>query len=245
MERIDELQRGGYRLIQDTDQFCFGTDAVLLADFAKAKAGEKVMDLCSGTGVVSILMLARYPKALYSALELQPQMVALSKRSVALNQIEDKVQIFEGDVRQVKAQFAPRSFQALTVNPPYMKVEDAITSAHTPVALARHEISCSLRDIMEAAAYLLTDKGRFYMVHKPQRLVEIIDEMLRVKIEPKRLRMVHPFVDKAPAQVLIEGSLHGGRELRIEPPLITYEKPGIYTQEMKEVYGLDGHHSSL
>lgn len=245
MERIDELQRGGYRIIQDPERFCFGTDAVLLADFAKAKPGERVMDLCTGTGVVPILMLARYPKATYTALEIQEEMAELSMRSMRLNQIEDRVQVMQGDVRQVRRLFAPQSFQVVTVNPPYMKAEHGLQSADRSVVLARHEICCTLQDVVEAAAYLLPSKGRFYMVHRPQRLTEIFDEMLRVRIEPKRLQFVHPYADKEPTQVLVEGVLQGGRELRVQPPLITYEAPGVYTKQMLEVYGQDGHHSSM
>lgn len=242
MERIDELQRGGYRIIQDPDQFCFGTDAVLLADFAKARPGERVMDLCSGTGVVPILMLARYPKALYTALELQEDMAAMAQRSMELNQISDRVQVRQGDVCRVREAFAPESFQVVTVNPPYMKADQGLRSAAESVRLARCEIRCTLRDVMEAAAYLLRSRGRFYMVHRPSRLSEIFEEMQRVHIEPKRMQLVHPYADKEPTQVLIEGVLQGGRELRVLPPLITYEAPGVYTQKMLEVYGQDGHH---
>lgn len=245
MERIDELQRGGYRIIQDPDRFCFGTDAVLLADFAKAKPGEKVMDLCSGTGVVSILMLARYPKADYTALELQPDMAALARRSAALNQIEAHVHVQQGDVREIRKLFKAQSFQAVTVNPPYMKADHGLRSEAAAVQIARHEICCTLRDVIQAAAYLLPSKGRLYMVHRPQRLAEIFAELQKAGLEPKRLQFVHPYIHKEPAQVLIEAVMQGGRELRVLPPLITYEAPGVYTKQMLEVYGQDGHHSSL
>ena len=245
MERIDELQRGGYRIIQDPDRFCFGTDAVLLADFAKAKPGEAVMDLCSGSGVVPILMLERYPKAQYTALELQPEMADLARRSMQLNQIEDRVQVQQGDVKSIRQLFKAQSFQVVTVNPPYMKADHGLTSKAEAVQIARHEICCTLRDVIEAAAYLLPSRGRLYMVHRPQRLSEIFSELRRVSLEPKRLQMVHPYIDKEPAQVLIEAVRQGGTELRVQPPLITYEAPGVYTKQMLEVYGCDGHHSSM
>ncbi len=250
MERIDELQRGGYRIIQDPDKFCFGTDAVILADYAKAKPGERVMDLCTGNGIVPILMLARYPKAAYTALEIQEEMAEMARRSMKLNEIEDRIKVLQGDLREIKEAaeptLKPHSFHVVTVNPPYMKTTNPQLLNDTPaVQIARHEICCSLRDVMEAAAHLLMSKGRFYMVHRPQRLSEIFEEMQRVKIEPKGMQLVHPYIDKEPTQVLIEGVYQGGREMRIKPPLITYEAPGVYTKQMLEVYGQDGHHSSL
>ena len=272
MERIDELQRGGYRIIQDPEKFCFGTDAVILADYAKAKPGERVMDLCSGNGIVPILMLARYPKATYTALEIQPEMAQMARRSMQLNGIEDRITVLQGDLRSLTGgagdaaprsgggladcnaaaqdgafagpQLRPHSFHVVTVNPPYMKTSNPQLLNDAPaVQIARHEICCSLRDVMEAAAHLLMSKGRFYMVHRPQRLAEIFEEMQRVKIEPKGMQLVHPYIDKEPTQVLIEGVYQGGREMRIKPPLITYEAPGVYTKQMLEVYGQDGHHS--
>lgn len=272
MERIDELQRGGYRIIQDPEKFCFGTDAVILADYAKAKPGERVMDLCSGNGIVPILMLARYPKATYTSLEIQPEMAAMARRSMKLNGIEDRITVLQGDLCQIgkpqpeegeadaeaapvagmlnaaadAPQLKPHSFHVVTVNPPYMKTANPKLLNDTPaVQIARHEICCGLRDVMEAAAHLLMSKGRFYMVHRPQRLSEIFEEMQRVKIEPKGMQLVHPYIDKEPTQVLIEGVYQGGREMRIKPPLITYETPGVYTKQMLEVYGQDGHHSSM
>lgn len=246
MERIDELQRGGYRIIQDPEKFCFGTDAVILADYAKAKPGERVMDLCSGNGIVPILMLARYPKATYTSLEIQPEMAAMARRSMELNGIEDRITVLQGDLCDLPMQLKPHSFHVVTVNPPYMKTANPKLLNDTPaVQIARHEICCSLRDVMEAAAQMLMSKGRFYMVHRPQRLSEIFEEMQRVKIEPKGMQLVHPYIDKEPTQVLIEGVYQGGREMRIKPPLITYEAPGVYTKQMLEVYGQDGHHSSM
>lgn len=250
MERIDELQRGGYRIIQDPATFCFGTDAVILADYARAKPGERVMDLCSGNGIVPILMLARYPKARYTALEIQPEMADMARRSMQLNQIEDRIQVHQGDLREIargrETAFWPHSFHVVTVNPPYMKTANPELLNDIPaVQIARHEVCCNLRDVMEAAARLLFSKGRFYMVHRPQRLAEIFEEMQRVGIEPKGMQLVHPYIDKEPTQVLIEGVYQGGREMRIQPPLITYEAPGVYTKQMLEVYGQDGHHSSM
>lgn len=242
MERIDELQRGGFRLIQDPDKFCFGTDAVLLADFAKAKAGEKVCDLCTGTGVIPLLMLARYPGSFYTGVEIQPDMAEMAERSMILNDVEDKIRILGGDLRRIRFMLPANSFDVVTVNPPYMKVRpDSLKNDSSSVSLARHEIACSLSDVMAAAKFLLRTHGHFYMVHRPSRLSEIFEEMLKAGIEPKRMQLVYPYRDKEATQVLIEGTLGGGKEMRIEPPLITYEAPGVYTEEMLKVYGMDGH----
>ena len=242
MERIDELQRGGFRLIQDPDKFCFGTDAVLLADFAKAKAGEKVCDLCTGTGVIPLLMLARYPGSTYTGVEIQPDMAAMASRSMALNEVTDQVRVLEGDIRQIRSLLPANFFDVVTVNPPYMKVRpDSLKNDSASVSLARHEIACSLSDVMAAARYLLRSHGHFYMVHRPSRLSEIFEEMLKAGIEPKRMQLVYPYQDREATQVLIEGTLGGGREMHIEPPLITYKAPGVYTEAMLKVYGLDGH----
>ena len=246
MERIDELQRGGFRLIQDPDKFCFGTDAVLLADFAKARKGEKICDLCSGTGVVPLLMLARYPETFYTAVEIQQDMAEMAFRSMELNQVDDVIRVIPGDLRRIKELLPVNSFDVVTVNPPYMKVEDqSLKNDSKAVTLARHEVACTLKDVMAAARHLLKYHGRFYMVHRPARLAEIFEEMLSTGIEPKRLQMVHPFIDREATQVLIEGTLGGGRQMNVLPPLITYEAPGIYTKSMLEVYGIDGHHTSL
>jgi len=238
-ERVDDLYRCGYRIIQDPEKFCFGMDAVLLADFAIAHAGERVIDLGTGTGIIPTLMAARYPQASYVGLELQGEMAEMAGRSVALNQLQEKLQICQGDLRQVREMFPSGSFRVVTSNPPYMKVQKGFQNQTSAVTIARHETHCSLRDVMEAAAWLLNSKGRIYMVHRPLRLPEIFEEMRRVKIEPKRMRLVHPHLDQEPAQVLVEGVLHGGPELRVMPPLVVYDEKGEYTAELRQIYDMN------
>ena len=238
-ERVDDLYRCGYRMIQDPARFCFGMDAVLLADFARAYSGEAVMDLGTGTGIIPTLMAARCPGTSYVGLELQEEMAEMAARSAALNGLEDRLQIRQGDIRRVREQFAAGAFRAVTANPPYMKVRGGLQNREDALSIARHETHCSLRDVMEAAAYLLNSRGRLYLVHRPLRLPEIFSEMKRVHLEPKRLRMVHPYRDQEPAQVLIEGVLQGGPELRVMPPLIVYERPGVYTKELLRIYGME------
>lgn len=241
MERIDELQRNGLKLIQDPDCFCFGTDAVLLADFAKARPGEKVMDLCAASSVVSTLMYARCPKAFYTGLEIQPRQVDMGKRSIEMNGLCGRLTMVEGDLRQAETLFARGSFDVVTVNPPYMP-PDSLKARSKEVAIARSEVCCTLDDVVRASSYLLKYHGRFYIVYKPSRLTDLFEKLLAYHLEPKTMQLVLPYRDREPEQVLIAASKQGGRELRILPPLITYEKPGVYTRRMLEVYGQDGHH---
>lgn len=240
MERIDELQRGGFRLIQDPDRFCFGTDAVLLSDFAKARNRDKVLDLCAGSGVVSLLMLARYPGAHYTALEIQPPLADMARRSMQLNGVTDQVNVIEGDLRQIKELCVHGSFDVVTVNPPYMKGQ-SIQNESESVRLARHEVSCTLRDVCEAAAFALKYHGLLYMVHRPDRLSEIFSELSRVHLEPKSMQLIQPYEGKEATQVLISASLYGGSGMKVLPTLNTYLSPGIYTGEMLKIYGMDGH----
>ncbi|MCF0135200.1 MAG: tRNA1(Val) (adenine(37)-N6)-methyltransferase [Lachnospiraceae bacterium] len=240
MERIDELQRGGFRLIQDPDCFCFGTDAVLLADFARASSRDKVLDLCAGSGVVSLLMLARYPGAHYTALELQKPLADMARRSMELNEVTDRVSVLQGDLREIRSMVSAGAFDVLTVNPPYMKGQ-TIQNVSEAVRLARHEDTCTLRDVCEAAAYALKYHGKLFMVHRPERLAEIFSEMERVRLTPKVMQLVQPFSDKGAAQVLIQAVSHGAPGMKVLPTLNTYRSPGIYTEEMLKVYGMDGH----
>ncbi len=239
-ERVDELYRCGYRIIQDPAKFCFGMDAVLLAAFARACPGEAVMDLGTGTGVIPTLMAGRYPGAHYTGLELNRDMAEMAGRSVRLNGLSDTVEIVEGDIRCVRGLFARGSFQAVTANPPYMKQGCALTNPDSARQMARHESCCTLRDCVEAAAYLLPHHGRFYLVHRPGRLPEIFEELRRVRLEPKRMRLVHAFAGSEPQEVLIEASLGGGEGLRVLPPLFEYEAPGVYSAELIELYGNAG-----
>lgn len=239
-ERIDDLQCKGYQLIQKPKGFCFGIDAVLLSDFAKVKKGQKVLDLCTGSGVIPILLAAKTEGSQFSGLELQEEYADMAGRSVLLNHLEDKVNMICGDVKNIKKLFSPASFQVVTVNPPYMTEHHGLQNLYEPKAIARHEVALNLTDVIAAASYVLPESGNFFMIHKPFRLAEIFKEMKAYHLEPKRMRLVHPYVDKAPTMVLIEG-LKGGRErITIEPPLIIYKQPDIYTDEIYRIYGKYG-----
>ncbi|MCI8484110.1 MAG: tRNA1(Val) (adenine(37)-N6)-methyltransferase [Lachnospiraceae bacterium] len=236
-ERLDELHRNGYFIIQDPQKFCFGMDAVLLSGFAKVKPQETVIDLGTGTGIIPILLEAKTEGIHFTGLEIQPESADMARRSVAYNHLEDKITIEIGNIKDASRQFGASSFHVVTTNPPYMTAQKGLTNPNEAKAIARHEILCSLEDIIRESARLLKPQGRFYMVHRPFRLAEIMVLMHQYKIEPKRMKMVHPFVDKEPNMVLIEG-LRGGRpQITVEKPLIVYQSPGVYTDEIYEIYG--------
>lgn len=236
-ERLDLLQRNGYQIIQNPEKFCFGMDAVLLSGFAKAKKGERVLDMGTGTGIIPILMEAKTEAAELIGLEIQPESADMARRSVAWNDLQHKIQIVEGDIKEAASIFGAASFDVVTCNPPYMIGQHGIQNPDAPKAIARHEILCTLEDVIAQAAKLCKPGGRFYMVHRPFRLAEIITEMTKYRLEPKRMQLVYPFVDKEPNMVLIEGVRGGRSRMTVEKPLIVYKEPGVYTSEIYDVYG--------
>ena len=238
-ERIDDLQINGYRIIQNPELFCFGADAVLLSDFAKAGEGDRVIDLCTGNGVIPMLMEAKTPAKSFVGLEIQEESAELGRRSALLNGISDKVKIVTGDVKEAVDIFGASSFEVVTVNPPYMNENHGIVNDFSPMAIARHELLCTLEDIIAQSARLLVPGGKFYMIHRPHRLSDIFRYLCEYRIEPKRMRFVHPFADKEPTMVLIEGSRGGKSHLRVEPPLVMYRAVNEYTDEILKIYGRD------
>ena len=236
-ERIDDLQRNNYRIIQDPERFCFGMDAVLLSGFAKAKEGDHVIDLGTGTGIIPILMEAKTKASNLVGLEIQPESADMAQRSVELNHLEKKIRIVTGDIREASSIFGAATFDVVTSNPPYMTEHHGITNEKSPKAIARHELLCTLEDVICQAAKLLRPGGSFYMVHRPFRLVDIMVLMREYHLEPKRMKLVYPYIDKDPNMVLIEG-LRGGRpRMTVEKPLIVYQAPGVYMPEIYDIYG--------
>ena len=237
-ERIDELQRNGYRIIQNPEKFCFGMDAVLLSGFARAKKHENCLDLGCGNGIIPILMEAKTDGKYFTGLEIQPESADMARRSVALNDLQDRIDIVEGDIKDASKIFGASSFHVITTNPPYMIGTHGENSPSTAKAIARHEVLCTLDDILRESARLLMPGGRFYMVHRPFRLVEIFQVLTRYKLEPKRMQLVYPFKDREPNMVLIEALKGGNSRITVEKPLIVYEKPGEYTKAILEIYGM-------
>lgn len=235
-ERLDDLQNG-YYIIQNTEDFCYGIDAVLLSSFAKVKKGEKALDLGTGTGIIPILLKAKTMGEHFTGLEIQERSAQMARRSVAYNHLEDMVTIRTGDIKEAAAIFGKASFSVVTCNPPYMTGNHGFTNERESKTIARHEVLCTLEDVISQSAQLLKQKGRFYMVHRPFRLAEIMYLMVKYKIEPKRMRLVHPFADKEPNMVLIEGLAGGNSRITVEKPLIVYEKSGVYTKEIRKIYG--------
>lgn len=236
-ERLDDLQRNGYQIIQKKDGFCFGMDAVLLSGFAAVKPGEKAIDLGTGTGIIPILLEAKYEGEHYTGLEIQDEVAEMAARSVALNRLEEKVSIVKGDIKEASRLFGAASFDVVTSNPPYMNDAHGLKNPDLPKAIARHEVLCTLDDVAREAAKLLRPGGRFYMVHRPHRLIEIITALTKYKLEPKRMKMVHPFVDKEANMVLIEAVRGGKSMIKVEAPIVVYREPGVYTQEIYDIYG--------
>ena len=236
-ERLDELQRNGYVIIQDPKRFCFGMDAVLLSGFANVKPGENVLDLGTGTGIIPILLEAKTEGKSFTGLEIQPESADMARRSVKINHLDTKINIVTGDIKDASKYFGASSFDVVITNPPYMINSHGFKNTQDAKAIARHEVLCTLDDIIRESAKLLPPKGRFYMVHRPFRLSEILCMMTKYGIEPKRMKLVHPYIDREPNMVLLEG-LRGGRSrMKIEKPLVVYKEKGKYTDEILEIYG--------
>ncbi len=236
-ERIDDLERNGYQIIQNPEKFCFGMDAVLLSGFAQVKPGAAVLDLGTGTGIIPILIEAKTQAAKICAIEIQEESADMARRSVQLNHLEKKIDIVTGDLKEADRFFDAASFDVITCNPPYMIGQHGLTNPDAPKAIARHEILCTLEDVVRSAAKLLKTGGKFCMVHRPFRLAEIMTVMVQYRLEPKRMRLVYPYVDKEPNMVLIEGCRGGRPRMTVEKPLIIFQAPNVYTDELRDTYG--------
>lgn len=236
-ESIDDLQLNGLNLIQKKDAFRFGVDAVLLSDFANIKRNFRVVDLCTGTGIIPFLIWGKYsPKEIYG-IEIQEEMVEMANRSSKLNGTEDSIKFYAEDLKNLDFIKTLGKFDVLTVNPPYKLNNSGIVNPSDKIAIARHEVLCNLEDVIQASRTLLKDNGRIYMVHRPERLADIITLMRKYKIEPKRIRMVQPNSKKAPNIVLVEGQRDGGKFLKWEAPLYVYKDEGGYSDEIEAIYG--------
>ena len=235
-ERVDDLHRNGYMIIQDPKRFCFGIDAVILSGFAEVKKGERVIDLCTGTGVIPILLEAKTEGGHFTGLEIQPESAEMAVRSVLLNNLQDKVTIDQGDVKNTEALYRASSFDVVTVNPPYMNDGGGLKNGFCPKTIARHEVLCSLEDVISASARLLAPQGRLYMVHRPHRMTDIMVTLRKYRLEPKRLRFVHSFADREPVMVLIEAVSNGRPMVKVMPPLVVYKDDRSYTDEIMKIY---------
>lgn len=235
-ERIDDLQFKGLRIIQNPEHFCFGLDAVLLARFAAPTDSDSIIDLGTGTGIIPIMASGLCTSENIVGLDIQECMCEMAEKSIRLNDLCERVSILRGDLREVEAIFAPRSFSLVISNPPYIKAGSGIVNEYSQKAISRHEVMCKLEDVVRAAGYLLKENGRFSMVNKPERLMECFELMHKYGIEPKKVQLVYPKADKPPSAVLIEG-VKGAREgLRFMKPIIVMNESGEYTCQIDKIY---------
>lgn len=237
MEHLVDLQRNGLKMYEDRERFRFGMDAVFLSGYAEVKRGECVLDLGTGTGILPLLLSAKTEAVHIVGIEIQPESAALAERNVSLNHLDERISIVKGDLRNASEIFGKASFDVAVSNPPYMIGGHGIVNPAGAKAIARHEILCTFADVAEQAAAVLRTGGRFYLVHRPFRLAELMGTLSRFGLEPKRMRLVYPSADSEPDMVLL-GCVKGGKpRIRVEKPLIVREKSGIYTEEVREKYG--------
>ena len=236
-ESIDDLQLNGLQLIQKEQGFRFGVDAVLLSHFANVKKKHRVIDLCTGTGIVSFLVYGKYKPQEVIGLEIQDDMVEMANRSSKLNDTSDIVKFVQGDLKDKALLDSLGRFDVVTVNPPYKLNNAGILNPNDKLAIARHEIMCNLEDVIVSARRLLKENGRMFIVHRPERLADIFGLMRKYKIEPKRVRLVQPNTKKAPNIVLVEGQRDGGAFLKWEETLYVYDDNGNYSEEINRIYG--------
>lgn len=236
-ERIDELQRNEYLIFQNPGRFCFGMDAVLLSGFLSVRPGARVLDLGTGTGILPILTEAKTKAGHITGLEIQEESADMAARSVAVNGLSGKIEIRVGDIKEAGRLFGAASFDVVTSNPPYMTAEHGLKNPELPKSIARHEVLCTLEDVVREAAYVLKPQGHFFMVHRPFRIAEIIRTLSAHGLELKRMQFVYPYVDKEPNMVLLEACRGGRPRVRVEPPLIVFREPGVYHEDITGIYG--------
>ena len=244
-ERIDDLERNGYRIIQNKSKFCFGMDAVLLSGFVsehtKTSGNCRIADLGTGTGIIPILLRGKLGPSegddpwIYG-LEIQEEMAEMAERSVLLNDLEKDIRIVKGDIRNAAEVLGKSCFDMVTSNPPYKKTGVGLESPDISRAISRNEVLCTFEDVAREAARLLKPGGRFYLVHRPERLAELMDTLREFRLEPKRLRMVHSYIDSDAVMVLLEAQRGGGQFMKVEKPLIIYKERGVYTDDIINIY---------
>lgn len=233
---IEDFASKNLKILQDKESFCFGIDAVILSSFVKIRRLEKTVDLGTGTGIIPLLLASSYADNSFTGLEIQEDAVNLARKSVSLNGLDGRVEIVHGDLKNAPEVFGKNTFDVVTANPPYIRETHGKCSDSDKVAFARREILCTLSDVVKSAAALLKADGRFYMIHRPERLAEIIVEFSKNRMEAKRLRFVHPKAGAAPTMLLIEGRKNAKPGLLVEKPLVVYNADGKYTDEVLSIY---------
>ena len=236
-ERIDDLEYKELKIIQNKEGFCFGIDSVLLSDFAKnIKKDSVVVDIGTGTGIISILLSKKAEIKKIYGIEIQEEVADMAKRSVKLNDLQDKIQIINKNIKNIFEEIEPNKIDAIVTNPPYMKLNTGAKNEEIKKLISRHEVECNLEDIIKISYKLLKSKGEFYMVHRAERIVDILYNLRKYKLEPKEIRFIHSKVGKEPNLVLIKAVKDAGEHLIIDSPLVVYNNDGTYTDEILKIY---------
>lgn len=236
-ERIDDLEYKGLKIIQNKNGFCFGIDAVLLSDFAKKiKRGSKVLDLGTGTGILGILLCKKTELEQIIGVEIQKDVFDMAKRSVQLNNLENKFLVINEDIKKLDSKLELQSYDAIVTNPPYKKDNTGLKNSNEYKIISKHEVKCSLEDIIRVSSKLLKNNGSFYMVHRPERIKDIIINFNKYKMQIKEIKFVHPNINKKPNMVLIKAMKNVGDFLNVQKPLFVYNLDGTYTDEILEIY---------
>jgi len=236
-ERIDDLEFKDLKIIQNKNEFCFGMDSILLSDFSKEiKEKSKVLDLGTGTGILPILLSGKTINTEFFGIEIQEKMAEMATRSVKLNKLEKRIKIINDDIKNLNNIFEKNSFDDVITNPPYKKINSGLQNKNEGKLISRHEIKCNLEDIIIAVKNMLKDKGTLYMVHRPERIVDICELLRKYKIEPKKIRFVYPKIEEDANLVLIKAVKNANKFLKIEKPLIVYNENGEYSEEILKIY---------
>ncbi|QIB27793.1 tRNA1(Val) (adenine(37)-N6)-methyltransferase [Caloranaerobacter azorensis] len=238
-ERIDDLQCKGLKIIQNTKGFCFGMDAVLLANFCDIKDNSEIVDLGTGTGIIPLLLWAKNKVKKIYGVEIQKDVAQMAKRSVFMNELEDFIEILNIDLKEAPDILGINKYDVVTSNPPYMVSGSGAINPEDKKAISRHEIMCTLEDVIRVASRLLRHNGRFFLVHRPHRIVDVLCLLRKYKLEPKSLRFVHPRVGEKPNLILIKSIKASKPELKFLKPLYVYNEDGSYTDEIYEIYGME------
>ncbi len=237
-QRIDDLEYQGLKIIQDTQGFCFGIDSILLSDFAKEiKENSKVIDLGTGTGIIATLLCKKTKLQQIIGVEIQKDTAQMAQQSIILNKLENKFKIIQSDIKNIDQILQPESFDAIVTNPPYKKAQTGLTNQNEKQLISRHETTATLEDFIKTAKKMLKDKGDLYLVHRPDRLVDIISLLRQNKIEPKKIKFIHPNTQKEPNLILIKATKNANPFLKVEKPLYIYNNKGEYTDEILKIYG--------
>lgn len=236
-QKVDELHILGLKIIQSKNSFMYGIDGILLSDFAKVKCNEEVVELGTGTGIIPILIVAKTKVKKITAFEIQKESADMAKNSVALNNMSDRIEVVNESLESIEKILSPQSVNVVISNPPYMKKSGAVKNSSEKIAIARHEIKCTLQSVIKAAAYVLKPNGRFYMIHKPERLSEIINDGIKYNLEVKRLRFVVPEKGTNPTMVLVEYVKCAASGMTVESELVVYKDKGVYSEEVEKIYG--------